>query len=209
MESKTKNQKLINNSLFNNKLLIIVFFCFFQNIQAQLSVSGAKIHVEDDAILYVVDSALIKLQEESKAKVFISSDVQVSNLEALSNCVIVNHTHVSTKENTVINEVAGKKQLEKSEIPDIVYKEENFVKYDKLVFNSRSEIFNKLSDSFLKIFLPVSNYKTKEIFSLKYDETILCLVLISLSLICFIRQGFVRIKLKRVFSVRPPPYWSV
>ena len=212
MRSKnTKNEMTQNNGLliFSSRVLCIFFLFIFQNIQASSTIIDEKIiYSEDENTLSKVDSVSHFEDNQSTAKIYISSGVKITNLDSENNYEIVKilplqNKKIEPKKNSVLN--IAKAELEKKVEEKIVSKPENPAIIHEVFSTPKTDVYFSFVEGFSKITVPVSQFSAKQIINPENYKTSLALCLSKLTSVYFKNAELLTAQNKSAFSVRPPP----
>ena len=189
--------------------LFALLWCAFFYSQIKIS-EGATFFLTENATVFIEDSSETIQKSEKKTKIYISSGVQLSNLDSERNYEIVETISSEKKKIESTENLASK--IEKPELETktehkIVSKKENSIATNTGFSTSKSEVYFSFSGGFSKVTVPVSqfNINLTIIHSESYN-TSLAFQEGKLALVYFKSAEIFTAQNKSAFSVRPPPF---
>lgn len=208
MIKNTNNDRCLNSLLFMSKLFCIFLFLFIQNFRAQIFISkGGSVYGENEVSFSHPDSLALNYP---KSKIYISSNVKIFNIEALTNYEIVEtiiseKKKIEPKKQTVIN--IAKTQSEKKIQQKLASKKENLSFYKHTFSHSKSEVYFSFVGNFSKVTIPISQTYAKQIMHSENYMASLSFRGTKLASKYFKRAELITAQNRSAFPVRPPPFF--
>lgn len=210
MNKNANDSKSLSGLLFFSKLLFAFLFFWVQNFQAQFTVSeGAIVHSEKAVIIYQADSISSIAGSISTSKIFISSGVNITNLDTKNNFEIVKvlpleSKKIEPKNHSVLH--IAKAELTKKVEEKIVSKSKNQTFSKHLFSTPKKDVYFSIVGSFSKISVLVSQNNATPIIPSENYQTSLALGWSKLASVYFKNAELLTAQNKSAFSVRPPPF---
>lgn len=188
--------------------LFALLWCAFFYSQIKIS-EGATFFLTENATVFIEDSSETIQKSEKKTKIYISSGVQLSNLDSERNYEIVETISLEKGKIESAKYLASKisqPQLQ-AEIQHTVDTVKTNVVAPKIEFSTQeSEVYFSYSGGFSKITIPVSQLNVKQAFRSENYKISLAFEKSTLVLVCFKVNEILTAQNKSAFSVRPPPF---
>ena len=209
MTKNPNDGKCLNSLLSVSKLFCVFLFFLFQNFSSQIFISeGTSIHFEKEVKVSQIDSLS---SEYSQNKIYVSSGVTISNLNAEKNFDIVEILPLEVQKNKEKKHSAlnlANNKLEKKVEQKQILREERPAFNEYIFTNATTESFFSFAGGFSKISVPVTQFHAKQLINTTSGNLFLIFIWHRLTFNqCEILEAIVA-EHGSSFSVRPPPVQS-